>query len=90
MFNYQLCIKLCFEIASYCEFQHLNNSAVTRIKVLLIVSLTISCHQFQFLIGKYSVAEISYFIKKEVKMIKTQFFDEKQQKMSKKVYVNMM
>ena len=35
------------------------------------VPLTISYHLFQFLIGKYSVAEIRYFIKTEIKMIKT-------------------
>ena len=51
--------------------------------------MTISDHLFWFLIGKYSVAIIWYFItKKNWKREKHIFVNEKQEKNVKKVYVN--
>ena len=44
---------------------------------------------FWFLIGKYSVAKIRYFIKKRNENNKNKFFDEKQEKNLKKVNENM-
>ena len=54
------------------------------------VPLTISYHQFRFLIGSYSVADNWYFIKKRKKNDKNNFFDKKQQQEenTKKIYVN--
>ena len=45
------------------------------------VPLTIFYHQFQFLIGLYAAADIS--LEKEMKMMTTILFDDKQQKMPK-------
>ena len=51
--------------------------------------LTISYHQFQFLIGYYSVAEIWYFIQKRNENDKsTNFLMKTDNKNAKKVYVN--
>ena len=36
--------------------------------------LTISYHLFRSLVGEYSVSEIQYFVKREMKMMKTQTF----------------
>ena len=48
------------------------------------VPLTILDHQFLFLIGRYSAAEICYFIKKRNENDKNKFYNEKEQKKLKK------